>query len=83
VIATAVGGVPEMATDGVTGLLVPPRDPQAFGRALELLAGDPARRAAMGNQGRNLALSFSIERSANAFAQVYAGLAAHHRAGSS
>jgi glycosyltransferase involved in cell wall biosynthesis len=83
VIATAVGGVPEMVADGVTGLLVPPRDPEAMGRALDLLAGDPARRAAMGNQGRNLALSFSIERSANAFAQVYAGLAARRRAGSS
>jgi hypothetical protein len=52
-----------------------------MGRALDLLAGDPARRAAMGNQGRNLARSFSIERSANALAQVYAGLADQRGAG--
>lgn len=34
VVATAVGGVPEMVTDGETALLVPPREPQAMARAL-------------------------------------------------
>jgi glycosyltransferase involved in cell wall biosynthesis len=81
VIATAVGGVPEMVVDGVTGLLVPPGDPEAMARALDQLAADPARRAAMGTQGRKRALSFSIERSVNAFAEIYAGCAARRGAG--
>jgi glycosyltransferase involved in cell wall biosynthesis len=80
VIATAVGGVPEMVVDGVSGLLVPPRDSAAMARALDLLTADPVRRAAMGRQGRNIALSFSIERSANALAQVYARCAARQGA---
>ena len=80
VIATAVGGVPEMVADGITGVLVPPRNPEAMGRAVDLLAADPARRAAMGTRGRNLAATFSIERSANAFAGVYARCAARRGA---
>jgi glycosyltransferase involved in cell wall biosynthesis len=42
VIATAVGGVPEMVAPDVNGLLVPPGDPEAFGSAVNRLFGDPA-----------------------------------------
>lgn len=48
VVATAVGGVPDLIEDGVHGLLVPSRRPDAFAGALESLLRDPARRAAMG-----------------------------------
>jgi len=47
-IATAVGGNPDVLTDGVTGLLVPPGDAPAFAGAIATLAGDPARAIAMG-----------------------------------
>jgi glycosyltransferase involved in cell wall biosynthesis len=47
VVASAVGAIPEMVTDGVTGRLVPPRDARALGEALESLL-DPARRAGLG-----------------------------------
>jgi glycogen synthase len=66
VVASAVGGIPEVVVDGETGLLVPfesaggasfePTDPDAFERALaasiNLLMADPARRDAMGAAGR-------------------------------
>jgi glycosyltransferase involved in cell wall biosynthesis len=52
VVATAVGGVPEFVVDGVTGLLVPPRDPAALAAAVLQLLDDPARRAELGRRGR-------------------------------
>lgn len=52
VVATRVGGVPEVVLDGVTGLLVPPRDPQALAGAIVRLLGDPELRRRMGQAGR-------------------------------
>ena len=63
VIATEVGGVPELVEHGVTGLLVPPRDPTALGAALISLLGDRSRRSAMGRSGRQrLTREFNAER---------------------
>ena len=52
VVASSVGGVPELVTDGETGCLVPPREPIALAKALMLLADDPALRQRMGAAGR-------------------------------
>jgi sugar transferase (PEP-CTERM/EpsH1 system associated) len=52
VVATAVGGTPEVVMDGVTGLLVPPQDPGALARAIERLLCDPGLRRTMGRAGR-------------------------------
>jgi glycosyltransferase involved in cell wall biosynthesis len=56
VIATAVPGCREAVDPGVTGLLVPPREPAALGEAMATLAADPARVAAMGAAGRRRVL---------------------------
>ncbi len=53
VVATDVGGIPEGAEDGVTGILTPERDPAALFRAMLALADDAAMRARMGQAGRN------------------------------
>ena len=47
-VVMAVGGIPEVVSDGVDGLLVPPGDLARFVESLATLLGDPARRAAMG-----------------------------------
>lgn len=52
VVATAVGGVPDLVADGVNGLLVKPRDPDALAAAIATLLDDPERRRAMGERGR-------------------------------
>ncbi|MGH7933807.1 MAG: glycosyltransferase [Candidatus Binataceae bacterium] len=55
VVATAVGGTPEVVISGETGMLVRPGDPAALGKALDLLLSDPELRARLGARGRELA----------------------------
>jgi sugar transferase (PEP-CTERM/EpsH1 system associated) len=63
VVATAVGGTPDVVVDGVTGFLVPPRDPSALAKALATLVRDPDLRRRMGQAGRERVLQhFSVER---------------------
>jgi phosphatidylinositol alpha-1,6-mannosyltransferase len=65
VVAHAVGGVPEAVVDGVTGLLVPPKDRPALTAAFARLIGDPALRGRLGAAGREWARQNSWLRSAD------------------
>ena len=56
VVATDVGGVPDVVDEGETGFLVAPGDTSAFVERLEALALDPGRREAMGREGRDRVL---------------------------
>ena len=61
VVGSRVGGIPEMVVDGVTGTLVPSRDPFSLARAIEALVCHPAQAQAFGQAGRKRALeSFGI-----------------------
>jgi len=72
VIASAVGGLPEIVADGVTGIVVEPVDAEALAEAIVALAGDLDRAAAMGEAGRERALSeFPPERSAQRIEELY------------
>jgi glycosyltransferase involved in cell wall biosynthesis len=52
VVVTRVAGIPEVVTDGVTGLLVPPGDTTALGMALARLTSDEALRTRLGEAAR-------------------------------
>ncbi len=58
IVATQVGGVPELVEDGTTGFLVPPAQPDAIARAmLDLMRLSPAARQSMGERARRLVTS--------------------------
>ena len=72
VVASAVGGITDIITDGVNGLLVPPADPPALAKALSRIldGGDLGYRLAM--QGMDtIGERFSWERIADRFARLY------------
>ncbi|HET9253542.1 MAG TPA: glycosyltransferase family 4 protein [Candidatus Eisenbacteria bacterium] len=71
VVATRVGGIPEIVEDGVTGVLVEPRDPEALARALAELAGDGPRRERMGEEARIKVRDFSADRTAERTRRAY------------
>ena len=52
VVATTTGAIPEVVEDGVTGVLVPPDDPEALASAIGSLLNDPEKMKTMGAQGK-------------------------------
>lgn len=72
VLATAVGGVPEVVEDGRSGRLVPPDDVEALHQALEHLAGDPTARAHFARAARaRVEHLFDLEAMARAYRVLY------------
>ena len=76
VVASHVGGVPEVVVDGETGILVPPDDPDALASAILRLLADPQLARALGSQAQERALRlFSLEEYYARFRRFYALLA--------
>ncbi|MGA2700254.1 MAG: glycosyltransferase [Isosphaeraceae bacterium] len=72
VVATRVGGLPEVVEEGVTGLLVPPADPAALAAAMVELWCDPDRRDRLGHAGRRRAEEcFDIRRMVAQYESLY------------
>jgi glycosyltransferase involved in cell wall biosynthesis len=75
VIATKVGGIPDLVRDGENGLLVPPGKPGALADALRRLLADPVLAGRLGQQARStIAARYTVERSLERLEQIYAGL---------
>lgn len=75
VVATAVGGVPELVRQGETGLLVPAGDRRAFAVSLASLAADPDRRRAMSEAAHSRARAFGIDRMVAGYSALFERLA--------
>ena len=72
IVATAVGGTPEVVVDGTTGLLIPPDSPAALERALSEVAGRPGQAREMGRAARRRVLEqFTLDRMVGAYADIY------------
>lgn len=78
IVATEVGGNPEVVVNGKTGLLVPPRDPEALaGGIMQLLPNAPYTARVLGQAGRQRLLEhFTADRMHRAYAEIYESLAA-------
>ena len=75
VVASAVGGIPEVVVDGTTGLLVPPDDERALADAINSLIAKPAKAAELGARGRARAVAeFSWDSIAAQTTVLYHGL---------
>jgi glycosyltransferase involved in cell wall biosynthesis len=73
VIATAVGDLPSIVEDGVTGRLIAPGDAQAFACAIIDVFNDPEGARLMGRQGRRSVAAFGLEKMIENYEALYAG----------
>jgi glycosyltransferase involved in cell wall biosynthesis len=74
VAATAVGGIPGAVTDGVEGILVPPKDPEALADAIATITADTALRMAMSDAARRAGERYDIRIAARHIEQLYRAL---------
>ena len=83
-IASRVGGIPDIIEDGVSGLLVPPADPEALAAAIERVARDPAYGKRLADAGRErLRTHFSWDVITAKWDAVYSAVSASRPAASS
>jgi len=81
-VATNTGGIPEVVSDGETGLLVPPRDHHALAGAISRLLKDATLRERMGRAGlARVETVFSAGRMVDETLEVYRAHAGHHGEG--
>lgn len=78
VIASRIGGLPDVVDDGTTGLLVPPGDTQALQHAIEQLLANPELRKHMGEAARRRSAEFHTSRIVPRIEQVYEELIRQH-----
>jgi glycosyltransferase involved in cell wall biosynthesis len=84
VIATAVGGLPEVVADGETGWLIPPQDAAALAGALVRLLADPALAQRLGANARDhVREHYSLDRQGREINEIFGGLVEKKFGGSS
>ena len=73
-VLTSVGGIPEVVTDGETGLLLPPGNAEALARRLLEVIDDPALRERLGAASAGLAERFGASAAVARLEELYATL---------
>jgi glycosyltransferase involved in cell wall biosynthesis len=81
VVASTVGGLIDTVVDGVTGVHVPPRDPEAIASAVGGLLGDESRRRRLAEAGLKRVKRYSWDRVASDTARIYRTTAARTASG--
>jgi glycosyltransferase involved in cell wall biosynthesis len=71
VIATAVGGIPEVVKEGVNGILVPPKSPEPIAKALERLLGNSGLRRKLGRAAAGSVKDYTWSKIAEKYESVY------------
>jgi glycosyltransferase involved in cell wall biosynthesis len=71
IVATSVGGVPQVVTDGVEGLIVPPGDPALLADALQRVAADPVLRDRLGRASREKSAMFDVTGASREIEGIY------------
>lgn len=71
VVATKVGGIPDVIRDGIEGLLVPRSSPEEFARAILALADEPGKRTTMSHNARERAREFTVQVMLERHLQLY------------
>ncbi len=71
IVASSVGGVPQVLEDGVDALLVPPGDPGSLADAMKRLASDPELRARLGRRAKLRSSTFDIAEASRVVGDIY------------
>jgi L-malate glycosyltransferase len=71
IVATSVGGVPQVVTDGVEGLIVPPGDPERMADGLQRVAADPELRDRFGRAARDKSAMFDVTGASRQIEGIY------------
>ena len=75
IVASNVGGIPEIVENGANGRLVAPEDAAGLYAALEALLGDPEELAAISDRNRQKSQEFGVTRMADAYETIYREIA--------
>jgi glycosyltransferase involved in cell wall biosynthesis len=75
-VATSVGGLPDIVEDGRTGILVPPRNPEQLADAITALLRDPERRQRLADAARERLADYTIGAITERFVELYERLLA-------
>jgi 2-deoxystreptamine N-acetyl-D-glucosaminyltransferase/2-deoxystreptamine glucosyltransferase len=70
-VASLVGGIPEVVREGITGVLLPPADRQAWAASLAELAADKSALKEMANACFDLSVEYSTEKISRAYLDLY------------
>jgi len=71
IVASNIGGIPDLVIHGKNGFLVPPKNPKELAKYIQILLEDEKKREKMGFAGKEMSLNFSAENMVEKIAELY------------